>query len=533
MAFADLFQTHYYTYAGLDDDTLESDEENELLLTPLPNHQLQALRLIKNHLSSDVINWEGTILSGLLFHFRHIDLHIEGGGYSCRLSPRFSVSSRFVRKESLLKLEADLKRIDKDDDEAQRSRRSRSDSFHFVTMILRMVDTASAHQASWLDDDFITPERRAFHDTDLDNIFNTAQDFLGVTPKQICDDILPDYRIIHVESIIRTNLSRRFVQFQDMLRSKLMQRSTHELVKFVPPEYRRSRGTSSTQKEDLIEHIVRPKLTFHGTRPDLVPSIVQFGFLKPGTTHPSTGEPLPVRCGSTYGRGIYSSPNPNFSLAYSGFQCSQTKPGGIPGLKLLVCATIMGRSAQLSRADNWREQSRPYPGSDSHIANEGREFIVFDNAQILPCYVVHLDWGRGGVDAESFVLNNLNGSARTIDGTTTRGIGNRRAWLKASEDSISPGEKKRLKEERLAQAAKFFAYGFGPVSGKNIIIEDIADVDDDEEDYGEYQVDRLDDVQEVDIWGVKRLEGETEMDEYSVQRKAKYRWKSGIDDDQG
>ncbi|KAJ3847131.1 hypothetical protein EV368DRAFT_69349 [Lentinula lateritia] len=55
------------------------------------------------------------------------------------------------------------------------------------------------------------------------------------------------------------------------------------------------------------------------------------------------------------------------------------------------------------------------------------------------------------------------------------------------------------KENRLAHARKFFAYGSGPVSGSNIVIEDIADIEDDEEDYGEYQADRLDDVQKVDI----------------------------------
>ena len=36
------------------------------------------------------------------------------------------------------------------------------------------------------------------------------------------------------------------------------------------------------------------------------------------------------------------------------------------------------------------------------------------------------------------------------------------------------------------QANKFLPYGFGP--GSRTIIEDAGDIDDDEEDYGEYQV---------------------------------------------
>ncbi|KAK7466115.1 hypothetical protein VKT23_004839 [Stygiomarasmius scandens] len=525
MPSADLFKIHYYNYTEVDGSYLESDDEDELLFTPLPDHPLKALRLIRDHLSSDVLRWEGTISSGLTFHYRHLDLHIEGGGYSCRLSPRFTLYTRNLEDHPLQSLETELKRIDKEDDEAHRSNRRPRDSFHFAAMVLRMVETVSAHQASWEDDDF----RGVAHEdggADLDSIPNTAQDFLGLTPKQICDDILPDYRIVHVESIIRSNLARRFVQFQDMLRSKLMERPMGELSKFVPLEHRRARGNISDQKTELVDYLVRPKLTFHGTRPDLVPSIVQYGFLKPGSINPTTGAPLPVRCGSTYGRGIYSSPSPNFALAYSGSQCEETKPGGIPGLKLIVCATIMGRHARMFRDDNWREQGKPYSGVDSHVGNNELEYIVFDNAQILPCYVVHLDWGSKG-EADSYVWNNLN-NAYTGGGqrrTKSSRVDNKRLWSEARGQELSPGEKQRLKQERLAQAAKFFAYGFGPMSGKNIVIEDIADIDDDEEDYGEYQFDRLDDVQKVDIWGVNRLEGETAKDEYAAQRKAKYRWK--------
>ncbi|KAJ3796024.1 hypothetical protein GGU11DRAFT_171224 [Lentinula aff. detonsa] len=169
-----------------------------------------------------------------------------------------------------------------------------------------------------------------------------------------------------------------------------MQLPLTELGKFFPPDQRH--GVRAGHEEDFVECIVKPKLTFHGTRPDLVPSIVQYGFLKPGSTHPGTGIPLPIRNGSTYGRGIYSSPSSAFSPALSsGPQCQATKPVCIPGLKLLVCATIMGRHVRMIRTGNWRDQSRPSTGLDSHMANDGREYIVFNNAQILPCYVVHLD----------------------------------------------------------------------------------------------------------------------------------------------
>ena len=43
----------------------------------------------------------------------------------------------------------------------------------------------------------------------------------------------------------------------------------------------------------------------------------------------------------------------------------------------------------------------------------------------------------------------------------------------------------------MSRASKFFAYGFGPVSGNKIVIEEIGEIDDDEEEYGDYQENRL------------------------------------------
>ncbi|KIK68260.1 hypothetical protein GYMLUDRAFT_35639 [Collybiopsis luxurians FD-317 M1] len=436
MATADLFETYHFEYQDNDDDLyIESDEEDELSFTPIPDRPLQALRLIRDHLSDEVTYWQGTISSGLVFYYRQLELHIEGGGYSCRLSPRFKIVSKGLHLDYALQLDMQLKRIEKEDLEAQRYQHRSLDSFHFATLVLRMVEAASACQS-------LSPLPSYAYD--LDSVTNTAKDFLHLTPKQICDEILSDYRILHVESILRNDLSQRFKSYRDHLREKLMTRPLGELQKCVPPEHRRVRGDNV---EDLADYIVKPKLTFHGTRADLVPSIVQYGFLKPGSTHPGTGFPLPVRCGSTYGRGVYSSPNAAFALQYSGSQCEATKPGGIPGLKLIVCATIMGRTAEMFRSDNWREQTKPYPGSDSHIANNGYEYIVFNNAQVLPCYVVHLNWANAA-EADSFVANKLGRPSPT-----------KRPWLD-DFDLSCPGDRQRLKEERLAQARKFFAYGY-------------------------------------------------------------------------
>ena len=63
----------------------------------------------------------------------------------------------------------------------------------------------------------------------------------------------------------------------------------------------------------------------------------------------------------------------------------------------------------MTREAGWRGQAEPYPGSYCHAANDMMEHIVFDKAQIIPCFVIHLDLGR---DAAKFTTKlSMNPSA--------------------------------------------------------------------------------------------------------------------------
>ena len=70
--------------------------------------------------------------------------------------------------------------------------------------------------------------------------------------------------------------------------------------------------------------------------------------------------------------------------------------------KVLLCKLLVGREYRLGG-------SNPTPGApgaggqpllgaplaagfDSHVVNDGAEVVIFDTAQVLPCYVVH--WTR-------------------------------------------------------------------------------------------------------------------------------------------
>ncbi|KAI6091326.1 ADP-ribosylation [Hypoxylon rubiginosum] len=338
--------------------------------------------------------------------------------------------------------------------------------------------------------------------------------YLQQTPQEICSRIPSKYRILHVEEVLRDDLARRFHNKREKMRTELSRQSHAALRACVPSHLQHTR-----RKEVLLEHLMGPRVTFHGTARQFVPSIVRYGFLQPGKKIPGTDKSHDVRCGSTYGRGIYSSPSADFSLSYTGSSCHATKPNEFFGIKLLVCATLMGRPVHMTAADNWRGQSQPYPGADSHIANRDLEYVVFDTAQILPIYVIHIDWGQDNAlhfqslpaDASRFVPSRTRRHPRLV------------------ENVRFPGEVQRQKAAALARAAKYFPYGFGPATGGRFVVEEIGEVDEDEEEYGEYQTLRGEEIKDktnLDFWSWVKVGEEMDaaagsgenLDEYSKER---------------
>lgn len=334
---------------------------------------------------------------------------------------------------------------------------------------------------------------------------------LGTSLENICSTIPKEFRILHAESVIRHDLLQKFRDRQEEIRERLQRYTVDELRKSLPKEERRS----TLSKDEAIEYLLKPHLTFHGTSNEFVPSIVRNGFLNLDDINPSNGEVHEVRCGSTYGRGIYSSPSADFSLAYTDEDATPTKSDGFWGVKLIVCATVLGRCTQVYRQDNWRWQDEPYPGADSHAANNGWEYIVFDKRQIIPCYVIHLDWGEE--NEWYFVdIRNYQHLWRTFP-----------MHPKLLEPLQSPGEQQEEKEDLIARGAKAFPFGYGPATGTKFTILEIGEVDDDEEDYGEYQVDQLQGVgvgEKSRIWEWDpRLQDVKEYDEYTEEKLASRR----------
>jgi hypothetical protein len=182
----------------------------------------------------------------------------------------------------------------------------------------------------------------------------------------------------------------------------------------------------------------------------------------------------------------------------------------------------MGRAAEVIRddiaANGLTEENKAFEGADSHIANRGFEYIVFEPAQIVPVYVVHLDWGQ---DNAEYFMNLPQDPSNWIPQQS-------KLHPKLNKTVMAPGDRERAKAAVRAKAAKYFPYGYGPASGGRFVVEEVGEIDDDEEEYGDYQAMRGQELAEEENkeksfweWDDEIPEGDKARDQYWQQRR---RW---------
>ncbi|KAG6824547.1 hypothetical protein H0H92_006508, partial [Tricholoma furcatifolium] len=121
----------------------------------------------------------------------------------------------------------------------------------------------------------------------------------------------------------------------------------------------------------------------------------------------------------------------------------------------IVCAVILGRRRQMKHSDTRRRIPTVEEGYDSHVSPSKLEYIVFNSAQVLPLYVLHLGEARRMSTHES--------------------------------DPVACAVSTRQEGDLTAYARKHLPNGFGAASGHRFVVLDVAPVDDDEEVWGEYQ----------------------------------------------
>lgn len=518
------------------------DEDELVQLSFLRDEETDAL-ITARLLNADV-RLNSPLNSEVIFALPELSLHITAGALYPVQSPTWRVENKSLPRERADALRRRLRDIVAEA-ETERNTLARWESreegtefgiFEPVMVVLQLAQAAREHidafrsdksaaatngcsaendKHIWFLDCETTKAAVDIGQLDTLTLRETAYNLLQMSPAQIANYIPGHFRVLHVEQVLRSDLAQDLRRFQDRLRRTLSGKSADKLRHFMPPEIRGSRRV-----EDMIDHLVRPRITFHGTQRQNVPGIVRHGFIGPGRRNPDTGAGHEVRCGSTYGRGIYSSPSADFALSYcqswdgQAYRPRRTGASEYHGMKLVVCATVMGRSRLMFREDRWWQEDAAYEDFDSHVGNDNLEYIVFDQAQCIPVYVVHLDWGAD--NAEYF--RHLPSSPQAWAAATS----NRRmrtAEARLTPQEMLPGDRKRAKEAVFARAAKWFPYGFGPAAGTRFVVEEVGDVSEDEEEYGEYQALRGDEDEdgygqgEKDFWAWVKVAAVEEYDE--------------------
>lgn len=291
---------------------------------------------------------------------------------------------------------------------------------------------------------------------DLKTLDDTAAHLLGEPITSISARIAQDLRILHIEPVFRTDLVARHMAARHRIEQDLLSMSKAQLRKSVP-HVAIHQGTAEDTHAGLAAYLARPSVTFHGAPRHIMTSIVRYGFVVPGKQLGSSGRAVQVRCGSTYGRGIYSSPDLLFASSYTQYHAGAFElksPSDVPGMRIVVCATLMGRALQVERATARGAENLLRENVHSHVSPNRLEYIVFNSAQIIPCYVLHLDYGaeHARKEFEKLVADPTGFFKQRRSAKEPRN-----KW--GVQEEQSPGDVQRKKAELKAAARKWFPYG--------------------------------------------------------------------------
>lgn len=311
---------------------------------------------------------------------------------------------------------------------------------------------------------------------DLSAIKDDGKHLLGGrSVKDICKQLPDGIRILNIESVFRKDLVAKFLSRQANLKASLLAQGYQALRDSVTKHELRP-GSSKDTLEGLAEFLVKPRATFHGAPRAVISSIVRHGFVIPGEDIGDSGKQNSIRCGASFGVGIYSSPDPVFASEYTPYGKGKGLTADqIGGTRLIICAVVMGRKLEVTRQQTRRTKGVHDINADSHISPDGMEYVVFDKAQIIPVYVLHCDRGADKARREFDVLRHQE-RAKMPSVTAQHRVailpeGKSSAWAKA----------KSINEQHKAVAMKYLPFGFGPATGTSFVVEEIGEVSDDED----------------------------------------------------
>eukprot|EP01095_Lingulamoeba_sp_RSL-Kostka_P000321 TRINITY_DN1048_c2_g1_i2.p1 TRINITY_DN1048_c2_g1~~TRINITY_DN1048_c2_g1_i2.p1 ORF type:complete len:434 (-),score=142.54 TRINITY_DN1048_c2_g1_i2:83-1384(-) len=202
--------------------------------------------------------------------------------------------------------------------------------------------------------------------------FDLTKSWLGANELKIKDDL----NIVDEHKLMK--LARKYCRKSDDPNNiKIYKVMKPTLLKKFEEKQR-----EFSEKYDSIfnRHRAKPVMAFHGSKSSLIQSIMNIGLVIPGI---GDGKGIPHSTDSGwYGNGIYLTPDFKRARAY--------------GNRVLVCSVLLGRMYRCSSFIELSGKEGVKPGYDSHREASfnlfyGREYVVFDPAQVLPCYLIEFD----------------------------------------------------------------------------------------------------------------------------------------------
>ena len=176
-------------------------------------------------------------------------------------------------------------------------------------------------------------------------------------------------RVVSVENVLREDLAAKHIRCRHLM-------GRNRAVDHKRSRYNRSKNFGNTieTKHEYSD----PVVAYHGTSSSRISSIVSRGLLIPGQASHVTRK----TGAGFYGDGIYASPDPAVSAGYADYASSK---------RLIVCSTILGR---IFNCPGMMLDAPLQAGFDSHISPCGREYVLYNSAQILPVLVLQLQMHR-------------------------------------------------------------------------------------------------------------------------------------------
>ena len=247
------------TSASTFNDYLESENAETDMRAPdrfidfVLLRNLEIKRLFRRHLPLEIEEWDGSLQDGFIsFKYPELDLRI-GTRAHCWSTPQHEIINRELSRKVVDALRASLREMIREASDAHLNTWIPFGIRDLAILVLQLVEETTSCVRVWRSSQLKATAisqrgwnaREAKHwkevieneyGVDLDSVEDTASDIIGKTPKEICEDILPNYRVIHCETVMRTDLLRQFKQRQRKLRENLLNQRLDTLKQCVPIE---------------------------------------------------------------------------------------------------------------------------------------------------------------------------------------------------------------------------------------------------------------------------------------------------------